>query len=157
MNTMRHLTLVALLLPTAALAQDGSSRLLNPLASLDKATLKGFVERPLFQPSRRPPSPAAPLAELPPPSPAVIQPPTLRLIGIVEDLHSLSAVVHRSDTNATETLHTGDHLGAWVIEVMPGTLRVASGDRAFEYAMFRSGSQSGPTPVAPVPPASGRR
>ena len=153
MNTMRHLILAALLLPTAALAQAGSSRLLNPLASLDKATLKGFVERPLFEPSRRPPVLAAPLVNLPP-SPAMVQPPMLRLIGIVEGLHSLSAVVHRSDINATETLHTGDHLGVWVIEVLPDTLRVASGDRAFEYAMFRDGARSGPTPV---PPASGPR
>ena len=156
MNTMRHLILAALLLPTAALAQDGTSRVLNPLASLDKTTLKGFVERPLFEPSRRPPILAAPLARSPP-APAVMQPPMLRLIGIVEGLHSLSAVVHRSDINATETLHTGDHLGTWVVEVMPGTLRVASGDRAFDYAMFRSGPRSGPIPVAPVPPASGPR
>ena len=78
----------------------------------------------------------------------------LRLIGIVEGSHSLSAVVHRSDVNATETLHTGDHLGVWVVKVLPDTLRVASGDRAFEYAMFRDGARSGPTPV---PPASGPR
>ncbi len=157
MSTMRHLLLAALLLPTAALAQNETSRLLNPLASLDKTTLKGFVERPLFEPTRRPPIPAAPRAGLPPPPPAVAQPPELRLVGIVEGIHSLCAIVHRSDTNATETLHTGDHLGAWTIEVMPGTLRVASGDRAFEYALFRSGPRSGPTSVAPGPPASGLR
>ena len=154
MNTMRHLTLAALLLPTAALAQDGPSRPLNPLASINEATLKGFVERPLFEPSRRPP--AAPLAA-PLPPPMVAPPPMLRLIGIVEDAHSLSAIVHRGDTNATETLRTGDHVGAWTIEVMPRALRVASGDRAFDYAMFRSGSLSGPTPVAPVPPADAPR
>ena len=157
MNTMRHLILAALLLPTAALAQDGASRPLNPLASLDKATLKGFVERPLFEPSRRPPIPAAPLAELPPPSPTVAQPPMLRLVGIVEGSHSLYAIVHRGDINATEMLRTGDHLGAWNIEVMPGMLRVASGERAFEYALFRKGPWSGPIPVAPVSSAGGPR
>ena len=154
---MRHMILASVLMPAAALAQDATSRSLNPLASLDKATLKGFVEKPLFEPSRRPPVPAEPLAALPPPSPAVVQPPMLRLVGIVEGLHSLGAIVHRSDINATETLHTGDHLGAWTIEVMPGILRVASGGHAFEYAMFRSGPLSGPIPVAPVAPASGPR
>ena len=152
MNTRRHLMLAVLLLPTAALAQEGPSRLLNPLAALDKTTLKGFVERPLFEPSRRPPI-VAPLAE-PPPSPAAVQPPTLRLVGIVEGSRSLRAIVHRADINVTETLQTGDHLGAWTIKVMPGTLRLASGDRAFDYAMFRDGAKSGPIPVAPVPPTS---
>ena len=147
MNTMRRLILASLLLPTAALAQDGAPRPLNPLASLDKATLKGFVDRPLFEPSRRPPIPAAPLLAAPS-APALVQPPMLRLIGIVEGSHSLSAVVRRGDTNATETLHTGDHLGAWTIEVLPGTLRVASGDRAFDYPMFRNGPRSGPVAVS---------
>ena len=147
---MRHLIVAALLLPTSALAQDGPASPLNPLAALDKASLKGFVERPLFEPSRRPPVVAAPLAHLPPPAPVVMQPPKLRLVGIVEGAHSLSAIVHRGDTNTTETLHTGDRVGGWTIDVMPGILRATSGDHAFEYVMFRRDLQSGPAPVTPA-------
>ncbi len=148
------LLLSALVLPRDGSAQDDPARSLNPLASIDRATVKGFVEKPLFEPSRRPPAALAPLAE---PPPVAVPPPPLRLIGIIEDSRSLSAIVHRGDTNATETLHTGDHIGAWTIEVMPATLRAASGGRAFEYAMFRGNLQQGPIPVAPGPAASDPR
>ena len=155
---VRHRALAALLLPTVAMAQDLPPHPLNPLATLDEATMKAFVERPLFEPLRRPPIPAAPLAiQLPPPAPVVEHPPMLRLIGIVEGSHSLSAIVHRDDTNATETLRSGDRIGSWTIEVMPGALRAVNGDRAFDYAIFPSHPQEGPKLVATVPGAEGAR
>lgn len=157
MSTSRLLPFAALLLPVVvpalALAQDASPRGLNPLASLDEAALKGFVEKPLFDPSRRPPATAAPVTRvvLPPPPPVVVPPPSLRLIGVVEGSHSLAAIVHHNDTGRTETLRPGDHIGTWTIEVMPAALRVVSGDRAFDYAMFRGNPQQGPTVVARDP------
>ncbi len=134
---------------SCALAQDEPSRSPNPLASVDEATLKGFVERPLFEPSRHPPVVAAPIVAVPSPLQRVVEPPpSLRLIGVVEGSRSLAAIVHRNDTGRTETLRSGDHIGAWTIEVMPASLRLASGDRAFDYAMFRGGLQQGPTVAA---------
>ena len=35
---------------------------------------------------------------------------------------------------------------------MPATLRVMSGNRAFDYALFRGGPQQGPVAVEMVPP-----
>ena len=152
----RLLSVVVLLGPTFASAQDEASRMPNPLASVGKATLKGFVEKPLFEPSRHPPIIAAPLSQLPPPPqpPMLEPPPSLRLIGVVEGARSLAAIVHRNDNGRTETLHPGDHIGTWVVEVMPAGLRVVSGERAFDYAMFRGNLQQGPTLVARGPAAS---
>ena len=149
--------LPTLALSTFALAQDEPSRSPNPLASLDKATLKDFAAKPLFEPSRHPPVVAAPIVAVPSRSPMAEQPPSLRLIGIVEGARSLAAIVHRNDTGKTETMRQGDHIGTWTIEVMPASLRVVSGDRAFDYAMFRGSLRQGPTAAARDPGASGAR
>lgn len=147
-----------LLLPAAALAQDEAARPLNPMAGLDKGSLKAFVELPLFETSRHKPFVAPPLVYVPPPpQPVVVSPPSLRLLGVVEGAHSLVAIVHRDDTGKTETLHSGDLVGGWRVEVRPVGLRVASGDRAYEYAMFRGGAQQGPMPVALPPPTVAAR
>lgn len=134
-----------------AMSNDRSAASLNPLATLDEATLRGFVQQPLFEPSRRPPVPPAPIVEIvpppAPPPPAVPEPPPmLKLLGVVEGSHSLAAIVRRADTGKTETLRPGDHLGSWTIAVLPTGLRVQDGDRVFDYAMFKGG-QSGPQPV----------
>ncbi len=159
MSTCRLLPVAVLLVSTFAFAQDESSRVLNPLASVEKAMLKGFVEKPLFEPSRHPPVIAAPLPQLlsPPQPPLLEPPPSLRLIGVVEGSRSLAAIVHRNDNGRTETLHPGDHIGTWIVEVMPAGLRVVSGERAFDYAMFRGNLQQGPTLAARSPTASDPR
>ena len=159
MSACRVVALVALLLPVPAIAQDESARVLNPLASLDKRTLKGFVGKPLFESSRHSPTVTAPVAKVlpPPPPPRVEPPPSLRLIGIVEGAHWLAAIVHRNDTGKTETLRPGDHIGTWTVEVRPAALRMVSGDRAFDYAMFPSNLQQEPTIAARDPAASGSR
>lgn len=149
MTSSRLLSMAALLACAAVpcAAQD-SPRSANPLAALDKATLGSFVEKPLFEPSRhRPVVAATPVYVAPPPIPVVEQPPSLRLLGLVEGTRLSAAVVHRNDTGRTETLHPGDHIGPWVVEIMPAVLRMVNGDRAFDYALFRGGPQQGPTAV----------
>ena len=156
MTSSRLLPLATLmLLPsvTPVLAQD-AARSPNPLAALDKATLKGFVEQPLFEPSRQRPVAPTPYVYVAPPMPAVVeQPPSLRLLGLVEGAHSLVAVVRRNETGRTETLRPGDRIGGWVVQITPASLRVVSGDRAFDYALFRGSPLQGPmtvdTPSAP--------
>ncbi len=154
MTSLRLLWLVAPLLPFAAApvwAQD-ATRSLNPLAAIDKSTLKGFVEQPLFEPSRHRPVVAPPYVYVPPTMPAVAeQPPSLHLLGLVEGATSFAAVVHRNDTGKTETLRSGDRIGTWVVQIMPAALRVMNGDRTFDYALFRGGSLQGPVAVEPPP------
>ena len=139
MTPVRLLPCIALLLSSASttLAQE-PSRSSNPLASLDKALLKGFVEQPLFEPSRQPPVVTPPNAYVAPPMPAVVEPPPpLRLLGLIEGADFLAAVVRRNDTGRTETLHPGDHIGSWVVHIMPATLRMVNGDRSYDYALFQ--------------------
>ena len=153
MTPSRLYPLLALLLAWAlpAAAQE-PSRSLNPLAAIDKATLKSFVEQPLFEPSRQRPVVATPYVYVAPPQPVVEQPPSLRLLGLVEGANSFAAVVHRNDTGKTETLRPGDHIGGWTVQIMPATLRVVSGGRAFDYALFRGGPQQGPMAVEMAAP-----
>ncbi len=61
-------------------------------------------------------------------------------------------MVHRNDTGKTETLRPGDHIGGWIVQIMPATLRVMSGDRAFDYALFRGGPLQGPVAVEVTTP-----
>ena len=143
---------LALLFSAAPARAQDAARSLNPLAALDKSTLNGFVEQPLFEPSRHRPVVAPPYVYVAPPPPAVVeQPPSLRLLGLVEGVHSSAAVVHRNDTGRTETLRPGDRIGSWVVLIMPASLRVMSGDRAYDYALFRGGPSQGPVPVENPP------
>ena len=95
-----------------ACAQD-VARSSNPLAAIDKATLRGFVEQPLFEPSRQQPVVAPPYVYVAPPAaPVVEQPPSLRLLGLVEGASSFAAVVHRNAPRQPETLRPGARLPA---------------------------------------------
>lgn len=137
-------------------AQSGDS--LNPLKALDKATLKGFLEQPLFDPARRLPpvvsapavAAAAPVAA--PPEP----PPTLHLLGVIHGLRDI-AIVHRDNDRKTVILHTGDRVGAWKVTVLPSAgVRLRNGDRAFDYALFaKPGAGVGPVAAEPEPDFGG--
>ena len=149
MMPSRSLTCPALLLTlavnTSSMAQE-PTKSANPLAVLDKATLKGFVEQPLFEPSRQRPVVPTPDAYVAPPITAVVeQPPALHLIGLVEGAHLLEAVVHRDDTNKTETLHAGDHIGMWTVQIMPAGLRLVNGEHVFNFALFQASPLQRPT------------
>ena len=110
----------------------------------------------MFETSRHPPAVAAPAAVFAPPPP-IEPPPSLRLMGVVEGTRSLAAIVRRGDTGQTETLRTGDHIGTWTIEVLPAALRVVSGGRAFDYALFRANHQQDPAAVVNRAGATSRR
>ena len=160
MIASRLLSLAMVLCVGGPLAAQELVRSPNPLAALAPATLKAFVEQPLFEPSRRPPAVAQPYVYVAPPAPVVVeQPPSLRLIGLVESAHSFVAVVHHN--GKTETLHSGDRIGSWKVQVMTANLRVISGDLAFDYRLFAGERSQGPEavqmPSAPVMPAMAAR
>ena len=155
MTPSRLLPLAAVILSTTGLlAAQEAIRSPNPLAALDPATLRAFVDQPLFEPSRRPPVVAPPYVDVAPPVPTIIeQPPSLRLLGLVESTRSIFAVVYRNDTGKTETLRPGNRIGSWVVQIMPASLRVVRGDRAFDYPLFKGGPSQGPAAVPLQPPA----
>ena len=155
MIASRPLLLAAMILSTIGqLAAQEAFRSPNPLATLDEATLKAFVEKPLFEQSRKPPLVAPPRIFVATPVPTIIeQPPSLRLLGVIEGTRSIFAVVYRNDKGKTEPLHPGDRIGSWVVQITAGNLRVISGDQTFEYRLFGGSSSQAPVAVQMLPPA----
>ena len=128
--------LLSTTMPGKAMETTPSS---NPLAALDEGSLSSFLERPLFEVSRRRPIVAPLLPPSAPPPPVIVEkPPSLRLLGLVEGAHTAMAVVHRDDTGKTETLRSGDRVGAWIVEVLPAALRVTNNGRVIDFALFQS-------------------
>ena len=154
MIASRPLTLAAVILSTIGqLAAQEAVRSPNPLATLDEATLKAFVEKPLFEHSRRPlVAPPHVFVALPAPT-FIEQPPSLRLLGLIESTRLIFAVVYRNDKGKTETLHPGDRIGSWVVQITAGNLRVINGDRTFEYRLFGGSPSQAPVAVQMLPPA----
>ena len=89
----------------------------NPLAGLDKASLRDMTERPLFTPARRPPPRPAPreaeAAHLPPPaSPST---PDYTLLGIIRDGDRAIALLHSRSDGRNLRIQAGDTIGGWEI------------------------------------------
>ena len=98
-----------------------------------------------------PPPPA--IVAPPPPSPVVTTeepPPNLHLLGVIQGAHDI-AIVRHGDDPKTETLSSGDHVGPWEVTVLPTVgIRLTSGTRAFDYALFaKVGAPTEPTAVVP--------
>lgn len=144
MSALRSVAVVTLglsVLPSLARAQDAQS--LNPLSAIEKSTLQGFRERPLFSPTRRAPALEAPAAEIEtpaevaaPPAPPAPQP-NLRLTGVVEGPDESVAVVQDLDANITTQLRLGDMLNGWLVtSIDPVALKLTLGERDEEFRLF---------------------
>jgi hypothetical protein len=97
----------------------------NPLASLDKKSLRDMTERPLFTPTRRPPpKPAAREAEaayVPPPAPPST--PDYTLLGIIRDGDRAIALLRGRSGGRNLRVEAGDMIGGWEIATV-GTVSV---------------------------------
>jgi hypothetical protein len=152
-NALRMLGALALILAfddVTARAEATSDTSLNPLATtLEKAKLRSFLEAPLFDPSRRLPPVEAPIVAPPPPPPIVRvePPPRVHLLGVIQGKPTV-AFVKLGDDARTMTLQGGDHLSDWAVTILPASIRLRNGSRAFDYALFsKGGMAAGPVPV----------
>ncbi|MFD1702465.1 hypothetical protein ACFSCV_05535 [Methylopila henanensis] len=145
MSRMHALVALALAVAGAlsARAQEAAPSGLNPLQSLDAASLTGFRDRPLFTPSRRPPpAPAtdeapAPLEEAAAPEPPPAVQPSLRLTGVIEGPDESVAVIEELDSKQVSQLRLGDMLDGWLVTAIdPAALRLTLGEREEEYRLF---------------------
>jgi hypothetical protein len=178
---MRRITLLlsgCALAAATALAQEPApdadrpaAEALNPLSALDKQSLTGFRDAPLFTASRRRPEPPEEVAAAPEPEP---QPepepapppdapaPELRLAGIAEGPDGAVAVVENAESGKTERLRLGDQIGGWLVTTIdPVALRLTLNEREEEYRLFdRSKEPASPTDeldeAPPVTPDAAR-
>lgn len=157
---MTVLTLSGLLLAGAALAQAPEespdvkpeapaaaepapdTAALNPMATLDKGSLSGFRDMPLFTPSRRRPEPPAAVVAAPPPPPPPVQaappaaPPEIKLAGVVEGPEGAVAIIENN--GEIERLRLGDQVDGWLVTGVEGfTLKLTLDEREEEYRLFK--------------------
>lgn len=137
----------------AALAQQATASgaaLLNPLSAIDPQKLDGFLNRPLFSPTRRPPAPApvAPLAAAAP-AQAQVEPPAIRLVGIVRTPEGGIAQLAQDDDSRRYSVRVGDFLGEWsVASIDRSTLVLKQGDREASFELFRGTAADAAKPQA---------
>lgn len=129
--------------PEEAKAAAEDALALNPLAGLDKATLEGFRDAPLFTPSRtRPTPPPPPVAEAPPPPPPPEEepppePPALKIAGIVAGPDGAVAFVSKEGEEEVEQLRLGDQVDGWLVTAIdPQILKLTLDEREQEYRLF---------------------
>jgi len=93
----------------------------NPLASIDKQTLKDWVERPLFAPSRKRPAAVAaaeqPVIKVGP----KLQPPGYDLLGILRDGDRAIALLRKKGEGTSFRVEVGDMIGGWRVSKMEPT------------------------------------
>src|SRR5262249_20467763 len=97
----------------------------NPLWGVPLSDLRATTERPLFSPSRRPPSPpiAAPpvvATPLPPPRPPDPQPPPLALLGTIVGEQTRIAVFVDQSTKDVVHLKLGQDRAGWTLRAVHG-------------------------------------
>lgn len=139
----------------AALAEDGGrapaeASPVNPMQAVEKAKLRAFAQQPLFNPARALPA-IAPAFYAPPMAAPPPQPPNLQLVGVIAGINAMAII---RDGGTTTMLHAGDHVGAWTVTILPTGLRLADGDRVFDYTLFNKGGSSTPSPGANGVPAA---
>lgn len=103
--------------PTNDGALNNSAANGNPLWGITIESLHATRERPLFSPSRRPPTPAAIAAPLPPPPPPPPpDKPGLALLGTVAGASVGYAVFLDNATHDILRLKTGEGQGGWILQ-----------------------------------------
>jgi hypothetical protein len=146
---------------SAPTAEPGGRELpANPLWAIPLKQLSNTRERPIFSPSRRPPTPA--VAGPPPPTAAVRVPaksagpqsPELALIGtVIGEKESIAVFVDETTKNAVR-LRTGDAHKGWTLRSVQGREATLEKDRE---SVLLSLPQPGAEQTASIPSAVGNR
>ena len=107
---------------TEAAQAAGVMQLANPLASLDKESLKDWVARPLFAPNRKRP-PVVETATKIEQHAAVAAPSIYILLGIVLDGDRALALLRKRSDGKNFRVVVGDMIGGWrVAKIEPTTV-----------------------------------
>lgn len=134
--------------PPGPAADSADAAALNPLATLEKSSLTGFRDMPLFTPSRRRPAPPSEIeAKAPEPAPEPTHEetpppePELKLSGVVEGPEGAVAIVKKD--GETERLRLGDQVDGWLVTGIEGyALKLTLNEREKEYRLFERSEAS---------------
>jgi len=133
----------------------------NPLWAIPLSALTATRTRPLFTPSRRPPTPvvaSVPVAapRPPPPPPAAPQHPNLTLVGTVAGENEGVAVFIDTTTRDTVRLRTGEGHSGWILQsIERRTATLQKGEQTETLAMPKPTDTPATAPVIsalPPPP-----
>lgn len=117
--------------------QSPTTPSLNPLARIELPSLKGFAERPLFAPSRKPVQAPGEVIPTTPQATLANDQPHLRLTGVIEGPGESVAIVQSLDANETLRLRLGDQVNGWLVtSIEPVTMRLTLADRDEDYRLF---------------------
>jgi len=128
----------------------------NPVAAQSLAQLSTILDRPLFSPSRRPPTPPpapAPIVQAAEPPAPPPPPPNLVLFGVVMDGEGARAVVRAGADKKLVRAQIGDEIDGWKVSQIEGRKVVLSLDGRFAtFTLFsddrgKSESAEGPAPA----------
>lgn len=126
--------------PAVGWAQNADRALPPFYSTLDASSLTATRERPLFEPTRRPPAPAPPpRPEIVVATPPVIQPapPQVRLIGVLSAGGTRMALVEDGATGEILRIRPGDGLSDWSLSIVDDRTIVFRRDgEIVEYSLF---------------------
>jgi general secretion pathway protein N len=130
----------------------------NPLWAIPLNTLTATRERPLFTPSRRPPTQAVPavIANVPPPPPPAAEPEQLglRLLGTIAGRDGGIAICLNLATSEVVRVRTGESFNGWNLRTVRG--REATFEKASRQEALALPSPDDPRqPAAPPPQIAG--
>jgi len=136
--------------PAAAAETTAIDKKLNPLAQFDAKSLRGFIERPLFSPSRQslaPPPPPVAIAEPPPPS-------ELRLLGITRSGSRLTARIFDAADGKSYPMSEGEDFRDFEVKTIDDySVTLAQGGKSLELRLFSAVAQPMSDAIAPTEPA----
>jgi hypothetical protein len=132
--------------------QESVAIVANPLQWISLDRLPATRDRPLFSPSRRPPTVIEATSTPPPPPPPLpplvpVAPPSLTFFGTFESNEEVGADVQTGPNGNATIVRFGSYIEGWrVTEISRYRLVLSLDDRTAEFTMFSpKGSGSQPT------------
>lgn len=138
---------------SGATATRAAAVKLNPLDGLDPAAYADIVDKPLFNPSRRP-RPAEPPAPPPPPEQPVVEPPPpppppapagpgpddYKLLGVSAGPDGRIAALRIASSGAVVYLRQGESIDSWsVVEIGDRTVAIGTPESPVTFSLFATG------------------
>ncbi len=115
----------------------GSERIATLVADLQN--YDNLIERPLFYPTRRPPTSGVERLPEPEPEPTPVADEALSLVGIIMMPEGMRALIREDDSRRVSRLQIGDSVARWRLEAISAEhVRLTRGDRQRVLPLMRN-------------------